>query len=863
MGLEFFTSSYTQYKADTDAVATWLVATAKKCGFPVETLRGATTPATPAAPQSKRLKGKARKLAKETGAKPESSANPVVAKHTLAVKDFVSLADYIAASTSPRIRVPEGFAAVLNRAIAVRRRHGLRFSDGLGLGVQDQESDERHNYFIGILEHVQQALRPLMPSTQVNDPLTRRADDDSVGGRVDNLANRFDGLDVQEPSEAFLRAPDVTISTFKDDTPDVDYEAELRHDAGEALVAFSLLLKDYRELRRLLMTTWASYGCAEFDLVSVSLMTNSAFDIAQRMEEEIQHLFVKIGGSEGMLKRMFVASCILKEEDANFREQPGDDMNFRVYEDAQTLMYPTWLILSAFREVVQKRNVPQYRPGYYGHLDRTRYRNEMSGKENFLHDKMILMEILPEFVTLHRIGPAQSYEDEFTRGLRKMFDTKEIPLWLVFAAQVFLDIHRILRDDFQRPHGELAIHAETVGTSIRKNMAFHADLRIDNWPKQNDKVMQHILDVVDMWVHTDMTMSLKQSLKLIWRPGDEFKLTKWHPVLCGMITYYLKSMWQEIGITFAGAWGSIMYSAHLYNALQQEKLMSGAWFDMDLILYWHPEIFVGARPARPEDYLKRFNLSTGVSATAYGRNRRHTPRLPESRSGPKGIQPIANISRMFFERYCEGSRKTGFSAAELEKILADGVWEIELEGQEQDQDGDVLTMSRRVGNKESKLSNSKSSARQRWDTARRLTPTELLTTLRNTLQVEAPEMNFDYLTLHQLCWQMLRRLHAAVDPFLRRAFGPEYMEAETQLPFLVGWIFMVAAGTDEATKKLRRDELVTVKSGTLAKAGEVVSEMMVEDGVGDIVKRALERLGYVFEVEEGEGESRDVEKHGC
>jgi hypothetical protein len=36
--MDFLKSSYKQYKEDTDAVATWLATTAKKCGYAVDLL---------------------------------------------------------------------------------------------------------------------------------------------------------------------------------------------------------------------------------------------------------------------------------------------------------------------------------------------------------------------------------------------------------------------------------------------------------------------------------------------------------------------------------------------------------------------------------------------------------------------------------------------------------------------------------------------------------------------------------------------------------------------------------------------------------------------------------------------------------
>ncbi|KAL4903045.1 hypothetical protein BDW74DRAFT_180335 [Aspergillus multicolor] len=115
--------------------------------------------------------------------------------------------------------------------------------------------------------------------------------------------------------------------------------------------------------------------------------------------------------------------------------------------------------LSAFHSRVEEMDVPQYTTGFYGNVDQAIVRSKKTEKERFLDDRIILSEILSEVFTLHKIMPAQSYEDEFTRGLRNMFETKEIPFWLVFAAQVFLDLHSVLGRFIVRPHQHLTLYA--------------------------------------------------------------------------------------------------------------------------------------------------------------------------------------------------------------------------------------------------------------------------------------------------------------------------------------------------------------------------------------------------------------------
>lgn len=77
-------SRYKRYKADSQAVASWLVTTAEKCGYqlpPSEKTKTST--------KSPRLKGKARKMAREReNAAPERPPHP----YLLSMDAFIPLA---------------------------------------------------------------------------------------------------------------------------------------------------------------------------------------------------------------------------------------------------------------------------------------------------------------------------------------------------------------------------------------------------------------------------------------------------------------------------------------------------------------------------------------------------------------------------------------------------------------------------------------------------------------------------------------------------------------------------------------------------------------------------------------------------
>lgn len=95
-------SSYSQYKNDTDTIASWLATTAKRFGYVSETRS-----------KSSRKKGKARAADTQS----TSQGRPT---YTIAIKDFTILAKFIAAKDEPHIQVPPKFATLLDRAIATR-----------------------------------------------------------------------------------------------------------------------------------------------------------------------------------------------------------------------------------------------------------------------------------------------------------------------------------------------------------------------------------------------------------------------------------------------------------------------------------------------------------------------------------------------------------------------------------------------------------------------------------------------------------------------------------------------------------------------------------------------------------------------
>lgn len=138
-------STYQQYKEDTNSIAAWLASTAKAVGFPADLLSPVSSKA--GKPSSGgRLKGKARQKAKrETAASSAASpATPTQPAYIIDIKDFVPLAEHIAAKVAS---VPREFGETIDRVSNARSGFGSKLQEH-GQDLPDL-SAAKHTYFVG------------------------------------------------------------------------------------------------------------------------------------------------------------------------------------------------------------------------------------------------------------------------------------------------------------------------------------------------------------------------------------------------------------------------------------------------------------------------------------------------------------------------------------------------------------------------------------------------------------------------------------------------------------------------------------------------------------------------------------------
>jgi hypothetical protein len=814
-------TTYQRYKQGTDAIANWLATTAEKFGYVSET-------------KSKKSKSKKKSKAKqdESGTQPQAPARGRQT-YTIATKDFIALAEYI--SAQDEAEVPPKLAALLDQTIFLRQSYSATISNQTDDNTESIESNDRHAFFLNVLKKVQNILRPRYAKTYI--PSQKKPKN------IEEVINMFEHLDLEEPSEAFEQAPDATHAKLNTPASDVAYRAERLDGIQEDFFVFLLLLHDLNRLRNEVKRCWEGYKQGLLDLIAASITTNTAVDLARAMEDDHKDIFERYQGASRMLDMYFAASCIGAGTTFDFKERRDDDFNFKMYDLAEAIFWPTSRLLGGFCGAMpaQDSMTMEIKPGFYGIYDPSSNRDRKSARDQFKEDKILLLGMLSEFFTAKFIPEQFPAEDELSRGLQTMFKTKDITLSLIFAATLFLDIHHILRDRVNQCFGRLTATAQYARATISQNFEFHKDLRIDTWPKENDDAVKGFDEFIKRWIDDDPHLQAAVRTKRVYKPTPHY-FFKQHPWSCGLWKYHIQVRLHEISIAFANAWGSIMSCAHLYNAIQGEKMNTSQWKDMDVAvtLQGAKKFFVGEPPNNPDDYLKRFAMAMGLSATEFAKPGRKKKGLIMSKRGPHSMKELGAVLQTFRGRYCEMNGIIDLRMEDVQNIVDKSEWEWDMDEENQPtglfKDSDVKPGSKKGH-------------------AKVLPVAKLLGLLRAMLHAEVIEISFDILTHHRQCWRLLRAVKDGCRDKLIKMYGPDYIVKETELPFVVGYILMAATTTAKLGDWMKIDQSAKVSSAVLADAAGVVEELASCEAGAMIVEKILPQILGVeiqFQTEEEE-----------
>ncbi|KAF5637029.1 hypothetical protein F25303_7969 [Fusarium sp. NRRL 25303] len=121
---------------------------------------------------------------------------------------------------------------------------------------------------------------------------------------------------------------------------------------------------------------------------------------------------------------------------------------------------------------------------------------------------------------------------------------------------------------------------------------------------------------------------------------------------------------QEQIITFA-----------LENAIREEGLAKTWWLDMDTLfeIFGDEAFFVGGKPHTRSDYVNRFMLQVGISASALNKNKRKGKKMALedfSQAGPRFLTTRALIHKSLQDRYHRNAKRMNWTMETISEVLS-------------------------------------------------------------------------------------------------------------------------------------------------------------------------------------------------
>jgi len=780
-----FINTYQLYKKQTNQLAQWLVDTARRCRYPQddETSENANgeKPRSVNSYSGSQPSSNAKKAANNKKQPQQKQSNSHDQLNSIRVSQFVELAGVIA-KKGEDVVIPKTIVAMIRQIIKMRRSISRYYSMQSYGNPDDRDlraDNHKHIHFISRLEDVLKILesQTLPPDTTPQaDVHSSTAGTAPKGDSTDDLSNRFSALEVEEPIDfdtddtaSTASVPSSSLPPRREQRHNVVFDASEEEAAEELDFAVFCLFEDLRRIRMFIEQVWKDYKAGKLDLMTASVVTNTAFGFAQNIDADFcqSHPMVVLSDfHNNPIFPLFLANCMAAGQDVNYREQDGDIYNYKMQEVGEFLFLPVYLLLEAFSRVLKPKQIPLAKKGYYGVYNPKADRAKMSYRQKMLEDKIILMEMLPIFCVLGQADHDLFTVDEMTKGLNALYRTKRIPLWLVFASQVFLDITHTLRDHIGDCYTQ--IKRTAIVTKINMSRIMEAPAHSVNWAKQNQLMVKNTWSFAQDWIMTDGFNRLHYAFYSSNFPNYDSEphgLLKSHPLLAGTIETSLRLVNRQIGIVLTMGWGSILYVGHLYNALRQSHLLDVEWLDMELFMSIHSAktLFVGDLPSTIEDCKKRYDLMMGVAVENFAKNKRKSSsqRPVHSKVGPRDWQRDSPVVSTITDRYLTQRGSIAWSVQNIEGIFN------ELNRK---------SVSERLQN--------------RWKTSHQMSNLQLLELFRVALVSEYKVLRYDYISMHFRCLDFLRQLRIEIDEDLRTNFGPDYLEREDQLSNLVGYILM-------------------------------------------------------------------------
>lgn len=528
--------------------------------------------------------------------------------------------------------------------------------------------------------------------------------------------------------------------------------------------------------------------------------------MVQDVLEDLQHQFPVGGVGLQQLVVSVAAQLAGISLHPPLPQQGGLPYNEELSDIAEFAFFPTGVLLQSFLAVIKNGNIPVYKPGYYGNYNAKADRLKMSVVEKFNEDKILLLELLPEYCVVANFGALLPVRDEITAGFVEYYTTKDFNLWHCFASQVVLDAHHATRYCRLSAAADLRMSGLCIARTIDDYFKLSkTHPHPEFWPKEGDLEIEEIRNLIATWIEGDPLLAIRMDAYSVIdknnRSGAQQLLFSRNPVICGILVFSLKVRMQIIGQSLLSQWFDVQQLAFLYNLVQLTPGLKFPWPDMELFLKIHGEsnIFVGDRPKDAAQSLNRLELVTGISsATRFAKDSRKKQgdfHKPDGVGSARRLKPTAtkavNLVRNRYLQHTPGyTPLRSIEAAEVGKFLE----ELSKES--------TMTAVSKTASTNGPIAQTRALLGRKWRNTRHVGTLQLLAVLKGKLFEEEPILMFDYFGMHKRSMELFRLIKAKEHHKFVQYFTERYMPSDAFLPNLTILIHHVARGSAESGKAM-------------------------------------------------------------
>ncbi|KAF2774350.1 hypothetical protein EJ03DRAFT_5303 [Teratosphaeria nubilosa] len=791
------TGRYKLYKAGTAKLVDWLATTASRCcdiRIVIKSLAGSGNV------QSKPIRP------------PGKSKGPETVE--LSTQELIQLAEAII-SARPPVDIPEHIIEIIRNVIGGRRECAAWYAgQALEIGSDVQKQNETHRYFIMVLERIldlladaRSRLKVAVPTVTPVTNAKTSAKQANLTSKEEELSNMFACLDLEEPSEILLEPP-ASIATPSIKL--VNFRLQKKQD--DAAFQVWCFLQDLTDVREYVKNTWLEYVKGEVSFLVASSVTDTAFGLLRCADEEFTETSpLQDSGWESLLEFFGLTSFARGNVVWLCPEKPGDHP-----KEQQSSINIVELLCPIAHRAIWNYALDMAALCQAEAARRKGEKFEGLGLESWYgwhHFCEVLLELTPQ---LHEITHGSSCRhvvlDEFVQGLVECHSKRRVPMWVVHACQIYLDIYDMLGDHVE--HGAGAIDAalgryDEIVTNLRRYSIKYNDKLEDVRNGVNrltavvkaqnryeamrftDERADSPMDDDAIFSHADCKDGCCKATCLdenehATREHPTSLMERLLPAHAGAVLLDWAVSMHDAGCMLANHDFIVLSIAHLYKYMRTTGLLKSDWHDMEFVLSSNKQTLVtklkpGVHWAAARHYL----MALGVPASDFTE---YNP-IPGAKRAPfnkpRQIEVTSDLLKAIGDREssCKPRGHHHTKSKTVECVLH------------------ALSASSKQspdGHKQTKK-----------DT---ITPLRLLDTFKKSLQAVEPQLSFDYISFMMSCTDLLDTISNTTRPYF-----PDHKPIRGHTDLIQRLLYCPASDTALITAAKAIDAHITTTGRTFSK----------------------------------------------